>query len=68
MKGLTIFFSLAFTVSMLARILFGYYVYKVPVFGSLLTLLTWLSVAFGILMVLFVVLIVIKAFKRNKED
>ncbi len=68
MKGLTIFFSLAFTVSMLARILFGYYVYKVPVFGSLLTLLTWLSVAFGILMVLFVVLIVIKAFRRNRDD
>ena len=68
MKRLTVFFSIAFVVCVLLRILFGYYVDRVPVFGSLLTFLTWMSVAFGLLMVLFIVLIVYKAFRKNKED
>ena len=65
---LIIFFSIAFVVCVLLRILFGFYVDRVPVFGSLLTFLTWISVAFGVLMVLFIVLIVVKAFQKNRDD
>ena len=68
MKRLTIFLSVSFVLLLFARILFEYYVDKVPTFSVLLTPLTWLCVVSGILAVVFGALIVIKAFRRNRDD
>ena len=68
LKKLVVFFSVTFVVFLFMRILFEYYIPEVPTFEVLLTPLTWLCVVFAILAALFVVLIVIKAFKRKKDD
>ncbi len=68
MRRLTVFFTIAFAVCLVLRILFEYYVDTVPVFGALLTLLTWLSAGSGVVMSVFILLIVIKAFRKGKDD
>lgn len=68
LKKLVVFFCIAFVVFLFMRILFEYYVPEVPAFEVLLTPLTWLCTVSGILTALFVVLIVIKAFKKKKDD
>ncbi len=68
LKKLVVFFSVAFVVFLFTRILFEYYVSEIPTFEVLLVPLVWLCVVFGLLAVLFVVLIVIKAFKKKKDD
>ena len=65
MKKLIITFSLIFVICLLARLVFGYYVNAVPVFGVLLTPLTWLSVGFGGLALFFGVLLIIKEFLKK---
>ena len=68
LKKLVVFFSVAFVVFLFTRILFEYYVSEIPTFEVLLVPLVCLCVVFGLLAVLFVVLIVIKAFKKKKDD
>lgn len=65
---LIIFFAIAFVVFLLARILFGYFVSDVPAFEPLLTPLLWLCIAAAILTVLFIVMIIIKARRKDKDD
>ena len=57
---MTVFFIIAFVVSLLARILFGAFVDKVSVFDKLLTPLTWVTVGFAVLMIIFIVLKIYK--------
>lgn len=61
---MTVFFIIAFVVSLLARILFGAFVDKVSVFDKLLTPLTWVTVGFGVLMLIFIVLKIYKEIKK----
>ncbi len=61
---MTVFFIIAFVVSLLARILFGAFVYKVSVFDKLLTPLTWVTVGFAVLMIIFIVLKIYKEIKK----
>ncbi len=61
---MTVFFIIAFVVSLLARILFGAFVDKVSVFDKLLTPLTWVTVGFGVLMIIFIVLKIYKEIKK----
>lgn len=61
---MTVFFIIAFVVSLLARILFGAFVDKVSVFDKLLTPLTWVTVGFGALMLIFIVLKIYKEIKK----
>ncbi len=68
LKKLVVFFSIACVVFLFMRILFEYYVPEVPTFEVLLTPLVWLCVVFGLLAALFVVLIIIKVFKKKKDD
>lgn len=65
MKKLIITFSVFFVVCLFARLVFGYYIDTVPVFGVMLTPLTWLSVGFGVLALFFGVLLIIKEFKKK---
>lgn len=65
MKKLIITFSVFFVVSLFARLVFGYYVEAVPVFGVLLTPLTWLTVGFGGAAVVLAVLLIIKEFVKK---
>ena len=51
---MTVFFIIAFIVTLLARILFGEFVDKVAVFAKLLAPLTWLTVGFGIFSAVFI--------------
>lgn len=67
MKKLIIPFSILFVISLFARLLFGYYVYKVPTFAVLLTALTWISVAFGAAALVLTVLQIIKEFRDNED-
>lgn len=68
MKRLTIFLATAFVLLLFLRILFEYYVDRVPTFSVLLTPLTWLCVVSGVLAVVLGVLIIIKAFGKNRDD
>ena len=61
---MTVFFIIAFVVSLLARILFGAFVDKVSVFDKLLTPLTWVTVGFAVLMIIFIVLKLYKEIKK----
>jgi hypothetical protein len=61
---MTVFFIIAFVVSLLARILFGAFVDKVSVFDKLLTPLTWVTVGFAVLMLIFIVLKIYKEIKK----
>ncbi len=61
---MTVFFIIAFVVSLLARILFGAFVDKVSVFDKLLTPLTWVTVGFAVLMIIFIVLKIYKEIKK----
>ena len=51
---MTVFFIIAFIITLLARILFGAFVDKVSVFIKLLTPFTWLTVGFGVLAAVFI--------------
>ena len=61
---MTVFFIIACVVSLLARILFGAFVDKVSVFDKLLTPLTWVTVGFAVLMIIFIVLKIYKEIKK----
>jgi len=61
---MTVFFIIAFVVSLLARILFGAFVDKVSVFDKLLTPLTWVTVGFAVLMLIFIFLKIYKEIKK----
>ena len=61
---MTVFFIISFVVSLLARILFGAFVDKVSVFDKLLTPLTWVTVGFAVLMLIFIVLKIYKEIKK----
>lgn len=61
---MTVFFIIAFVVSLLARILFGAFVDKVSVFDKLLTPLTWVTVGFAVFMLIFIVLKIYKEIKK----
>lgn len=61
---MTVFFIIAFVVSLLARILFGAFVDKVSVFDKLLTPLTWVTVGFGVLMIVFIAIEIYKKLKK----
>lgn len=65
MKKLIITFSIIFIICLCARLVFEYYVEAVPVFEKLLTPLTWLTVAYGALALLFGVLLIIKEFRKK---
>lgn len=64
---MTIFFVIAFIVLLLARIIFEYFAAAVPVFGELLTALTWLTVAAGIFAAVFIGVKIYKEIKGKKE-
>ncbi len=61
---MTVFFIIAFVVSLLARILFGAFVDKVIVFDKLLTPLTWVTVGFGVFMIVFIAIEIYKKLKK----
>ncbi len=61
---MTVFFIIAFVVSLLARILFGAFVDKVSVFDKLLTPLTWVTVGFGVFMIVFIAIEIYKKLKK----
>ena len=65
MKNLIITFSIIFILSLFSRLVFGFYVEAVPVFGVLLTPLMWLTVGFGVLAIVLTVILIIKEFKRR---
>ena len=65
MKKLIITFSIFFVMCLFARLIFNYYVDTVPVFAVLLTPLTWLTVAFGVLAFVLTVILIIKEFRRK---
>ena len=65
MKKLIITFSIIFIICLFARLIFEFYVPAVPVFAVLLTPLTWLTVAFGVLAVVLTVILIIKEIKRK---
>ncbi len=62
---MTVFFIIAFIVTLLARILFGEFVDKVAVFAKLLTPLTWVTVGFGVLAAVFIAIKIYKEFKAK---
>ncbi len=64
---MTIFLMIAFVVLLIARKLFGYYADVVPVFGSLLTTLTWLTVGAGVLALAFMIAKLYAIIKGKKE-
>ena len=68
MKKLIVTFSMLFIVLLIVRFVFEYYVPAVPVFGVLLTPLTWLIVAVGVLAVVFIVLTIYKELKGKPKD
>ena len=51
---MTVFFIIAFIITLLARILFGAFVDKVAVFAKLLTPLTFITIGFAILAAVFI--------------
>ncbi len=62
---MTVFFIIAFIVTLFARLLFGAFVDKVAVFAKLLAPLTWVTVGFGILAAVFVAIKIYKEFKHK---
>ncbi len=69
MKKLIVSFALLFIVCLFARILFAYYVDRVPVFSVLITPLTWLCVVFGVLCALFIIITIVKEIRsKSKGD
>ena len=62
---MTVFFILGCIVSLLARILFGVFVDKVSIFDKLLTPLTWVTVGFGILAAVFIVIKIYNEVKKK---
>lgn len=62
---MTVFFIIAFIISLLARILFGAFIDSVPVFEKLLTPVTWLTVIFAILAAVFIGIKIYKEFKKK---
>ena len=63
---MTVFFIIAFIISLLARILFGAFIDSVPVFEKLLTPFTWLTVIFAILAAVFIGIKIYKEFKKKQ--
>lgn len=61
---MTVFFIVAFIISFLARILCGAFVEKVSFFSHLLTPLTWVTVGFAVLMIIFIALKIYKEIKK----
>ncbi len=51
---MTVFFIIGFIVSLVARILFGFFVNKVAVFAELLLPLTFITIGFAILAAVFI--------------
>lgn len=64
---MTIFFIIAFVISLLARILFGAFIDSVPVFEKLLTPFTWLTVIFAILAAVFIGIKIYKELAGKKK-
>lgn len=62
---MTVFFIIAFIVSLFARILFGVFVDKVTFFARLLTPLTWVTVVFAILAAVFIGLKIYNEVKKK---
>lgn len=62
---MTVFFIIAFIVSLFARILFGVFVDKVTFFSRLLTPLTWVTVVFAILAAVFIGLKIYNEVKKK---
>ena len=62
---MTIFFIIAFVVSLFARILFGTFVDKVSVFEKLLTPLTWVTVGFAIFAAVFIAIKIYNEVKKK---
>lgn len=62
---MTVFFIIAFIVTLFARLLFGAFVDKVAVFAKLLAPLTWVTVGFGILAAVFVAIKIYNKIKRK---
>lgn len=62
---MTVFFIIAFIISLLARILFGAFIDSVPVFEKLLTPFTWLTVIFAILAAVYIGIKIYKEFKKK---
>ncbi len=62
---MTVFFIIAFIVTLFARLLFGAFVDKVAVFAKLLTPLTWVTVGFGVLAAVFIAIKIYKEFKAK---
>ncbi len=63
-KEMTIFFITGFISSLLARILFGVFVDKVNFFAKLLTPFTWITVGFGVFMIVFIAIEIYKKLKK----
>lgn len=62
---MTVFFIIAFILSLFARILFGVFVDKVTFFSRLLTPLTWVTVVFAILAAVFIGLKIYNEVKKK---
>ena len=62
---MTVFFIIAFIISLLARILFGAFIDSVPVFEKILTPFTCLTVIFAILAAVFIGIKIYKEFKKK---
>ncbi len=62
---MTVFFIIAFIISLFARVLLGAFSDKVSVFPKLLTPLTWVTVVLGILAAVFVGIKIYKEIKRK---
>ena len=63
---MTVFFIIAFILSLFARIIFGEFVDVVAAFGRLLTPLTWLTVGFGVLAAVFIAIKIYNEKKKKK--
>jgi len=62
---MTVFFIIAFIISLFARVLLGAFSDKVSVFPKLLTPLTWVTVVLGILAAAFIGIEIYNKFKKK---
>lgn len=65
--GLTIFLIILFVVLLVGQIAAGYYASKLPFLGTLANALIWVLVFVGIAAVAFIIVILIKTIKGDKE-
>lgn len=62
---MTVFFIIAFILSLIARIMFGVFADQVSFFPLLLTPFTWITVGFGAFMLIFIALKIYKEIKKK---